>query len=48
MIGFGSRDTVGIDTGVARQFYVEEDHSSSRSSRNPWLSTTLPSCVIGT
>jgi hypothetical protein len=23
-------------------------HSSSGSSRNPWQSTTLPSCVIGT
>ena len=24
------------------------DHSSSGSSMNPWLSTTLPFCVIGT
>jgi hypothetical protein len=34
--------------GAARVVLEIAYHSSSVSSRNPWLSTTLPFCVIGT
>jgi hypothetical protein len=43
MIGFGSGDAIGINAEI-----TPRGHSSSRSSTYPWLSTTLPSCEIGT
>ena len=43
MICLGLGDAVSVDAGIATH-----DQSSSRSSINLWLSTTLPSCVIGT
>jgi hypothetical protein len=40
---FDVGDAVSVDSGIARH-----DHSSSGSNIKPWLSTALPSCVIGT
>jgi hypothetical protein len=40
MTGFGFRFVVRV--------YAGQGHSFSASSINPWLSTTLPFCVIGT
>jgi hypothetical protein len=47
VIGLDLSDTVAVGTGVAREFAAHH-HSSSKSRMNPWLSTTFPSCVIGT
>jgi hypothetical protein len=43
MIGFVFGEALRVDGGI-----TPRGHSSSRSSMYPWLSTTLPSCEIGT
>jgi hypothetical protein len=45
MIGLAFGDAIRIEACSAA---VTADHSSAGSSRNPWLSTTFPLCVIGT
>jgi hypothetical protein len=47
VISLDLSDAVAVGTGVARRFAAHH-HSSSKSRMNPWLSTTFPSCVIGT
>jgi hypothetical protein len=45
----GLGNAIRIEAAIAREIAaVDEHHSSSGSKLNPWLSTTLPLCVIGT
>jgi hypothetical protein len=48
MIGFGLRDGIGAMPCCEGLCALADHHSSSGPNEYPSLSTTLPSCVIGT